>query len=104
MPSEFSLEEKKQSLELTHPPCWARLRSRCFLSAHARLSGGGVGVGGDAVLGEDRFKLLQRGVCSDPGRVEVSPAHPEAGLRQVLKELVEPVHANNPHNTHLEPE
>lgn len=69
--------------------CW--FLSHCFIQAHARLSGGGVGVRWHAVLSEDRFELLQRGVGSNPRRVEVSPTHPEAGLCQVLKELVQPV-------------
>lgn len=49
-----------------------------------------VGARGNAVLGQDGLELLQRGVCSDPRRVEVSPTHPEPGLRQVLEELIQP--------------
>ena len=65
-----------------------------FLRAHARLSGGGVGVRRHAVLSEDRFELLQLGVGSNPRWVEVGPTHPEAGLHQVQKELVQPVVKN----------
>lgn len=54
----------------------------------ALLRGGGAR--GHAVLGEDGLELLKRGVGSDPRRVEVGPAHPETGLSQVLKELVQP--------------
>lgn len=64
------------------------LRSQHTLPVGAR--GAAVGARGNAVLGQDGLELLQRGVCSDPRRVEVSPTHPEPGLRQVLKELVQP--------------
>ena len=77
------------------PPRSRSSLSHRLLRAHARLGGRGRGVRGDAVLGEDRFKLLQRGVGSNPRRVEVSPTHPEAVLCQVLKELVQPVKRNN---------
>lgn len=69
--------------------------SRRLLRAHARRSGAGVGVRGHAVFGEHRLELLQRGVRSDPRRVEVGPTHPEAGLRQVLEELVQPAQRKN---------
>lgn len=80
------------------PSCW--FLSRDLLCAHARLRGRGVGVGGHAVLGEDGLKLLQRGVGSNPRRVEVSPTHPEASLRQVLKKLVQPVKTKRLNNNY----
>lgn len=64
----------------------SRLISLRFADARGR----GRGVRGDAVLGQDRFKLHQRGVGSNPRRVEVSPAHPETVLGQILEELVQP--------------
>lgn len=72
----------------------------CFLSHHllgACRRGAGVGVRGHAVLGEDRFKLLQCGVGTNPRRVKMSPTHPEAGLGQVLKKLVQPVKRDDKH-------
>lgn len=66
--------------------------SHCFLHAHAGLSGASVGARRNAVLGEDRFKLQQRGVGSNPRWIKVSPTHSEASFCQVLKELVQPVH------------
>lgn len=87
---------KRGKFRVIRPRSCSSLSHR-LLRAHARLGGGGGGIIGDAVLGEDRFKLLQRGVGSNPRRVEVSPTHPEAGLCQVLKELVQPVKRNNKH-------
>lgn len=80
--------------EFLRPLCSGRR-----LSADARLGVGGVGgAGGGAVLCEDGFELLQGGVGSDPRRVKVGPAHPEAGLWQVLEELVEPVSPDKPNS------
>ncbi len=92
-----SVEVSSQVLRSVNRPRPRWFVSHRFLRAHARLSGRGVGVRGDAVLGEDRFKLLQRGVGSNPCRVEVSPTHPEAGLGQVLKKLVQSVQRMNSH-------
>ena len=57
----------------------------------ALVAGGGIaGIGGHTVLGEHCLELLQCGIGPHARGVEVRPAHPEAGLRQVLEELVQP--------------
>ena len=80
-----SREEQRGGLQRLFASGWV-LGGRAAL-----VAGGGVaGVRGHAVLGEHRLELLQRGVRAHPGGVEVRPAHPEARLRQVLEELVQP--------------
>lgn len=66
------------------------LRLRLLSASAAGAASTGVGAGGRAVLGEDVLELQQRGVGSNPRGVKVGAAHPEARLREVLQEPVEP--------------
>lgn len=94
VPTLFQNQNQNQNLHGSAvPSCRNQQENQHLSSQHALPAGAraaAVGARGNAVFGQDGLELLQRGVGSDPGRVKVSPTHPEPGLRQVLKELIQP--------------